>query len=124
MHFTLNMMVNDKVFIPFLFGPMIIIVVDVYVCFVAIWLLFGYGNVFVCDYFLSVVLQSELERRAAPSTQIYDMGSLSISVTAAICTYGCSSHSTLFSFVCAVGVLWRVYVHVAVLQGGLNVCYK
>ena len=74
------MMVNDKVFIPFLFGPMIIIVVDVYVCFVAIWLLFGYGNVFVCDYFLSVVLQSELERRAAPSTQIYDMGSLSISL--------------------------------------------
>ena len=118
------MMVNDKVFIPFLFGPMIIIVVDVYVCFVAIWLLFGYGNVFVCDYFLSVVLQSELERRAAPSTQIYDMGSLSISVTAAICTYGCSSQSTLCLFVCAVGVLWRVYVHVVVLQGGLNASHK
>ena len=49
MDFTLNMMVNDKVFIPFLFGSMIIIVVDVYVCFVAMWLLFGSGNVFVCD---------------------------------------------------------------------------
>ena len=42
-------MVNEKVFILFLFQSMIIIVIDVYVSLVALRLLFDCENVFVCD---------------------------------------------------------------------------
>ena len=42
-------MVNEKVCILFVFESLIIIMVDVYVCVLALRLLFDYENVFVCD---------------------------------------------------------------------------
>ena len=49
MHITLSPMVNEEVFVEFRFQSLIIIMVDVYVCVLALRLLFDYENVFVCD---------------------------------------------------------------------------
>ena len=44
-------MVNEEVFIVFMFQSLIIIIVDVYVNLLAFRLLFDYENVCVCDYY-------------------------------------------------------------------------
>ena len=121
MHFTLNMMVNDKVFTISIrpddhhHGGCLCVfcgnlaTVWLWKC-VCLWLFSECG---------SPVRTGTTSGTVDTDLRVYDMGSLFISlpvvspmerrgiwypVAAAICTYGCSSQSTLCLFVCAIGV--------------------